>query len=80
MMGRTLRAQMVAYVQPAFKEEFVEVVESGQAQGKRVTLSSLCEEALLEGFRIVRERYMAKKASFNSPTQGTPGKKSRRRR
>lgn len=58
MMARTLRAQLVTYVVPSFKEAIEEVVEIGQAQGKRVSLSSLCEEAMQEGFRIVRQRYV----------------------
>ena len=71
MMARTLRAQLVTYVLPPFKDELQEVVEVGQAQGKRVTLSSLCEEAMHEGFRIVRQRYMGESKPIRRARRGT---------
>lgn len=70
MMARTTREQMVTYVSPPLYQEFVGVVEAGKAKGMRVSLSSLCEEAMAVGLDYVKGRYLG---------ESKPIRKARRR-
>ena len=68
MMGRTLRAQVVAYIPPVMKEE---LNQWRAAKGdSRFSESALVEECMVIAWPEMRKRYVA-------PTHDTPGKKRR---
>lgn len=70
MMGRIQREQMVTYVLPPFKMLLDEQVEAERAKGKRITLSSLAEELMLEGWEVRQQRQVGERKPTRKARRG----------